>query len=79
MSPHYHKFYIPLKRTRKQIFKDLMRYRTTEDQGLTLKQIFYEVYSDVVEKHPADAVAADYHSHSQLLSYYFSFFFRFFI
>jgi hypothetical protein len=52
---HNHKFYVPLKRTRKQILKDLMRYRTTEDQGLTLKQIFFEVYSDFVEKYTTTA------------------------
>jgi hypothetical protein len=37
-------------RTRKQIFKDLMRYRTTRNQGLTLRQIFFEVYSDFIEE-----------------------------
>lgn len=36
--------------SRKQRFKDLMRYRNTEDQGLTFSQIFCEVYSDVVEQ-----------------------------
>jgi hypothetical protein len=40
-----------LRRTRKQKFKDLMRNRTTVEQGLTFKQIFCEVYSDLVEKH----------------------------
>src|SRR5215469_3085082 len=37
-------------KTRKQKFKDLMRYRTTLEQGLTLKQIFCEVYDDVFER-----------------------------
>jgi hypothetical protein len=61
MSPHHHKFYLPSKRTRKEIFKDLMRYRTTEDQGLTLKQIFCEVYSDFIEKHATDGqIYSDY-------------------
>jgi hypothetical protein len=46
---HPHKFYVPLKITRKQKFKDLMRNRKTEDQGLTFKQIFCEVYSDLIE------------------------------
>jgi hypothetical protein len=39
------------KTTRKQILKDLMRDRITVEQGLTLNQIFCEVYSDVVEKY----------------------------
>jgi hypothetical protein len=39
------------RRTRKEKFKDLMRNRTTVEQGLTLSQIFCEVYSDVVEKY----------------------------
>jgi hypothetical protein len=44
--------YMPvLRRTRKQKFKDLMKHRTTVEQGLTFKQIFCEVYSDVVEKY----------------------------
>jgi hypothetical protein len=47
----HQKFYFPLKRTREEIFKDLMRYRTDVDQGLTFKQIFCEVYSDFVEKY----------------------------
>lgn len=56
-----HKFYVSTKRTRKQIFKDLMRYRTDVDQGLTFKQIFYEVYSDFIEKHTADGqIYSDY-------------------
>ncbi len=37
--------------TRKQKFKDLMRNRTTVEQGLTFKQIFCEVYSDIMEKY----------------------------
>jgi hypothetical protein len=36
--------------TRKQRFKDLMRSRTIDDQGLTFNQIICEVYSDIVEK-----------------------------
>jgi hypothetical protein len=36
--------------TRKQRLKDLMKERTTVEQGLTLRQIFCEVYSDVVEE-----------------------------
>jgi hypothetical protein len=39
------------KQTRKQKFKDLMKYRGTVEQGLTFNQIFCEVYSDVVEKY----------------------------
>jgi hypothetical protein len=37
--------------TRKQRFKDLMRYRTTVEQGLTFNQIFCEVYQIPVEKY----------------------------
>lgn len=37
--------------TRKQRFKDLMRNRRTLEQGLTFKQIFNEVHSNVVEKY----------------------------
>jgi hypothetical protein len=46
---HPHKFYVPSKITRKQKFKDLMKDRRTEDQGLTIKQIFCEVYPDLIE------------------------------
>ena len=43
---------MPIRRkTRKQIFKDLMKHRTTVDQGFTFKQIFCEVYSDIMEKY----------------------------
>jgi hypothetical protein len=37
--------------TRKQRFRNLMINRTTVEQGPTFKQIFCEVYSDVVEKY----------------------------
>lgn len=40
-----------LRRTRKQKFKELMKNRTTVEQGLTFKQIFCEVYSDLVEEY----------------------------
>jgi hypothetical protein len=36
---------------RKQRFKDLMRHRNTLEQGLTFKQIFYEVYSELAEQY----------------------------
>ena len=37
---------------RKQRLQDLMKDRTTIDQGLTLRQIFKEVYQDVITKYP---------------------------
>ena len=37
--------------TRKQRFKELMKHRTTEGQGLTFNQIFCEVYPDIIEKY----------------------------
>jgi|SRR6266487_6797285 len=48
--------------TRKQRFKDLMINRTTVEQGLTFKQIFCEVYSDIVEKyiHKKDVTGKTY-------------------
>ena len=38
-------------KTRKRIFKDLMRNRTTLEQGLTFSQIFCEVYLDLIQKY----------------------------
>ena len=39
------------KRKRAQPFKDLMRDRTTVEQGLTLWEIFSRVYSDVIDEY----------------------------
>ena len=37
--------------TTKQKLKDLMRFRNTEYQALTLYQIAHEIYSDIIEEH----------------------------
>jgi hypothetical protein len=37
--------------SRKQKLKDLMKNRTTVEEGLTVRQIFNEIYSDVFEEY----------------------------